>query len=104
MAPYTSTGGFAASNPADGVRPSCCAYTGRHMRRTVLDAIVSILAIGLGVLAFYRGQVLLGACFTAIGILRILLKLPRLITPKHKAGVRLNLDSGDDHDQPPRKV
>lgn len=70
------------------------------MRRSVLDAIVAVLAIGLGVLAFVRGQVLLGVCFTAIGVLRVLLKLPRLITPKPDAEIRLNLDDEDSNRDP----
>jgi hypothetical protein len=65
------------------------------MRRTVLDAIVAILAIGLGVLSFTRGQILLGVCFTALGVLRLLLKLPRLMTPKPPEKIRLNLDDED---------
>jgi hypothetical protein len=66
------------------------------MRRSVLDAIVAVLAIGLGVLSVLRGQVWLGACFAAIGVLRILLKLPRLITPKPPEEIRLNLESDED--------
>jgi hypothetical protein len=72
------------------------------MRRTVLDAMVAILAIGLGVLAFLRGQTWLGVCFAAVGILRILLKLPRWITPKPRAEVRLNLDAEAENDRPAR--
>jgi hypothetical protein len=69
------------------------------MRRSVLDAIVAALAIGLGVLSFLRGQVWLGVCFAAIGVLRILLKLPRWITPKAPEEIRLNLDGDTDRDE-----
>ena len=72
------------------------------MRRTVLDGIVAVLAIGLGILAFLRGQAWLGVCFAAIGILRILLKLPRWITPKPEAEVRLNLDEDGEGDRSSR--
>lgn len=69
------------------------------MRRSVLDAIVAILAIGLSVLSFLRGQLLLGVCFAAIGVLRILLKLPRLITPKAPEKIRLNLDDDQERER-----
>lgn len=71
------------------------------MRRTVLDAIVGVLALGLGVLAILRGQTLIGVCFIGIGALRIVLKLPRLITPKPPEEIRLNLDR-DEGDSPSR--
>jgi hypothetical protein len=66
------------------------------MRRSVLDAIVAMLAIGLGVVSVLRGQVWLGVCFAAIGVLRILLKLPRWITPKPPEEIRLNLEGDED--------
>jgi len=69
-----------------------------QMRRTVLDAIVAVLAIGLGILSFVRGQALLGVCFTALGLLRLLLKLTRLLTPKPPEEIRLNLDDGQAPD------
>ena len=68
------------------------------MRRTVLDAIVAVLAVGLGVLAMVRGQYWLGGCFIAIGVLRALLKLPRLITPKPPEKIRLNLEDSPEGD------
>ena len=72
------------------------------MRRTFLDATVAILAIGLGVLAFVRGEALLGVCFIAIGVLRIILKLPKMITPKPPEEIRLNLDSDGKRDDTAR--
>jgi len=72
------------------------------MRRSVLDAMVAVLAIGLGVLSFLRGQIWLGVCFAAIGVLRICLNLPRWITPKPPEEIRLNLDADPDRDHPAR--
>jgi hypothetical protein len=75
-----------------------------QMRRSVLDAIVAVLAIGLGILSFVRGQFWLGVCFTALGVLRLLVKLPQLITPKPPKEIRLDLDGehGSDEHRPAR--
>jgi hypothetical protein len=63
------------------------------MRRNILVALVAVGAVCLGVLAIFRGQAGLGACFIGLGLLRAFLLLRR--SRKPEPSIRLNLKEDD---------
>lgn len=66
------------------------------MRRFGLNIAVSVAAVGLGVVAFVRGQTTLGFCFLGLGILRALAVLASRKPGKIKPEIKLGLDDSDD--------
>ena len=66
------------------------------MRRTVLVVLLALGALCLGVLAIFRGQLWLGACFIGLGLLRAFMLPQSRRSRKPEPSIRLNLKVEDD--------
>jgi hypothetical protein len=66
------------------------------MRRLWLNAGVSAAALWLGVVAFQRGQRILGICFLAIAVLRAVATLAGRRRSKPQPSIRLNIEDSTD--------
>jgi len=62
------------------------------MRRAGFDVFVTLGALSLGVIAYLRGQALLGVCFVGIGLLRgLMLMRGKRFSPKPEEEIRLDI-------------
>lgn len=67
------------------------------MRRLWLNVGVSAAALWLSVVAFLRGQRILGICFLAIAVLRAVATLAGRKRTKPQPSIRLNIEDSEEH-------